>query len=360
VARKGGDVKPRLAGLLACPICGADLRLVTSEQDPIREGEVITGELVCGPCSKGFPIRRGVPRLLLPTLSAVEEKTAAAFGWQWQEFVEMHDQYEAQFLDWIHPIKAEFFRDKMVMDAGCGIGRHAYYAARYGAREVIAMDLSDAVDTAYANTGSMPNVHVVQGDIHCPPFRRSASGGGFDFIYAIGVVHHLPDPKAGFKSLLRYLVPGGSIFVWVYGRENNGIVHHLIDPVRRTVTSRMRPSHLPLVAWPLTMVLQAVLKGVYRPLRGTRLFNALPLHDYLHSISAFEFRRNYNIVFDHLVAPVAHYLSQEEFTTWFRSSGLQDVQVSWRNQNSWRGFGWVAGSGLPASGSRGQASPRVK
>jgi hypothetical protein len=103
------------------------------------------------------------------------------------------------------------------------------------------------------------------------------------------------------------------------------------------------------VAWPLTVALQAVLKGVYRPLRGTRLFNALPLHDYLPSISAFEFRRNYNIVFDHLVAPVAHYLSQEEFTTWFRSSGLQDVQVSWRNQNSWRGFGRVAESGLRAS-----------
>jgi SAM-dependent methyltransferase len=346
------DVKRRLVGMLACPICGGDLSLVATKEDPSREGEVITGELICGSCSRSFPIRRGVPRLLPPTLSAVEEKTAAAFGWQWQEFVEMHDQYEAQFLDWIHPIKAEFFRDKVVLDAGCGSGRHTYYAARYGAREVIAMDLSDAVETAYANTGAMPNVHVVQGDIYSPPFSRTESGGAFDFIYAIGVVHHLPDPEAGFKSLVRYLAPGASIFVWVYGRENNGIVHNFIDPIRRTVTTRMRPSRLPVVAWPLTVGLQALLKGVYRPLRGTRLFNALPSHDYLYSISAFGFRRNYNIVFDHLVAPVAHYLSQEEFTLWFRSSGLQDVRVSWRNQNSWRGFGRVAESGLGAPQAR--------
>jgi len=342
-------MKPRLVGLLACPMCGGDLTLVATEQDPAREGEVITGELVCGSCTTRFPIRRGVPRLLPPSLSAVEAKTAAAFGWQWQEFVEMHDQYEAQFLDWIHPIKADFFRDKVVMDAGCGIGRHAYYAARYGAREVVAMDLSDAVETAYTNTGSMPNVHVVQGDIYCPPFKLTASGGPFDFIYSIGVVHHLPDPEAGFKSLLRYLVPGGSIFVWVYGCENNEIVHNFIDPVRRGITTRMRPSQLPVVAWPLTVALQAVLKGVYRPLRRTRVFNALPSHDYLYSISDFGFRRNYNIVFDHLVAPVAHYIPQEEFVTWFRDSGLQDVRVSWRNQNSWRGFGRVDEGGLRAS-----------
>jgi SAM-dependent methyltransferase len=62
------------------------------------------------------------------------------------------------------------------------------------------MDLSDAVETAYANLGKMPNVHVVQGDIYHPPFARPEGGGPFDFIYSIGVLHHLPDPEAGFHS----------------------------------------------------------------------------------------------------------------------------------------------------------------
>src|SRR5207249_4131866 len=121
-------------------------------------------------------------------LSGVEEKTSAAFGWQWREFVELFDQYEPQFLDWIKPIQPDFFRDKLVLDAGCGNGRHALYAARYGARDVVALDLSQAVDTAYANIGSMPNVHVVQGDINHPPFKRPTGGGPFDFIYSIGVL----------------------------------------------------------------------------------------------------------------------------------------------------------------------------
>lgn len=332
-------MKPRLLDLLACPMCAGHLELRDAQADPESEGEIKTGELVCLSCAARFSVRDGIPRLLPTGLSPVIERTSAAFGWQWKEFVELYDQYEAQFLDWIQPIQPDFFRDKVVLDAGCGNGRHAYYAGQYGAREVVAMDLSDAVETAYANLGKMLNVHVVQGDIYHPPFARPHDVGPFDFIYSIGVLHHLPDPEAGFQSLVRFVRPGGAIFAWVYGRENNGVVHGFINPLRQNVTTRIRPSMLPVIAWPMSVVLQGVLKGVYRPLHRTPLFKALPAREYLYSLSSFSFRRNYNIVFDHLVAPVAFYLSREEFEAWFQHSGLSYVQISWRNQNSWRGFG---------------------
>ncbi len=331
-------MKPRLTELLACPVCAGDLSLEAAGIKPGSD-EVLEGKLDCGSCGKSYEIRRGVPRLLPPQLTVEEEKTAAAFGWQWQQFVEMHDQYEAQFLDWIHPLRPDYFRDKVVLDAGCGIGRHTYHAARYGAREVVGMDLSAAVETAYANAGSLPNVHIVQGDIYNPPFKRSATGGPFDFVYSIGVLHHLPDPEAGFRSLVRFLQRDGAIFAWVYGYENNAVVHRFINPLRTTFTSRLPPPALQAVAWPLSIVLHAVVKGIYRPLRRTPLFRALPSREYLYSLSAFGFRQNYNIVFDHLVAPVAFYLKREEFEEWFRRSALEDVRISWRNENSWRGFG---------------------
>lgn len=328
--------------LLACPKCGAAFELIEAERDPANHEEIVSGKLRCSQCDTSFPIVRGVPRLVPPDLSIAEARTAAAFGWQWQEFVEMHDLYEAQFLDWIYPIEAGFFQDKVVLDAGCGIGRHTYYAARYGARDVVAMDLSAAVETAYANTGSMPNVHIVQGDINRPPFKRSEHGGTFDFVYSIGVLHHMPAPEAGFRSLVTLLRPGGSIFAWVYGRENNGVVHGFINPLRKTVTSRLPPSVLPVVAWPLSVALHATVKGIYGPSRRTPLFKVLPSHDYLGSLSPFNFRQNYNIVFDHLVAPVAFYLKREEFEAWFDRCQLREVRISWRNQNSWRGFGRLA------------------
>ena len=119
------------------------------------------------------------------------------------------------------------------------------------------------------------------------------------------------------------------------GRE----FHRFINPVRKTFTSRLPHSAVAVIAWPLSVLLQALVKGVYRPLRTTSIFRALPSHDYLYSLSAFGFRQNYSIVFDHLVAPVAFYLKREEFQEWFRAAALDEIQISWRNQNSWRGFG---------------------
>jgi SAM-dependent methyltransferase len=334
-------LKPALLDYLVCPVCRADLALDRTLNPRQRDSElgggaaeIETGELVCRSGHR-YPIDRGVPRLLPPNLPPASRQTAEAFGWQWQHFREMHAEYEAQFLDWIAPLPPAFFKDKLVLDAGCGMGRHAYLASRFGAKLVIGIDLSDAVFSAQANVRELPNVHIVQADIYHPPFR----GALFDFIYSIGVLHHLPDPEAGFRSLLDVLKPGGTIFAWVYGAENNGVVAHVIDPVRRGLTSKLPPPVLRGIAWPLAVVLEAAVRGIYRPLKSTVMFRHLPMHDYLLSLSAFSFRQNYNIVFDHLVAPTAFYLRRQDFEAWFQRSRLREVEISWRNQNSWRGRG---------------------
>ena len=76
----------------------------------------------------------------------------------------------------------------------------------------------------------------------------------------------------------------------------------------------------------MSVVLHSVVKGVYRPLHRTALFKALPSREYLYSLSSFSFRRNYNIVFDHLVAPDAFYLRREEFESWFQRGKLREAE----------------------------------
>lgn len=329
-------MKLRLLALIACPACGGPLQLAKGSQ---ADGEILEGLLRCRRCSATYPIRGGVARLLPAEISADKLRTAEAFGWEWTHFRELHGEYRDQFLDWIHPIDPSYFEGKVVLDAGCGTGRHAFFAAEFGAREVVGLDLSDAVDTAFSHIGRWPNVHIVQGDILNPPFLRGAGGGPFDFAYAIGVLHHLPDPRAGFRSLVRFLRPEGAIFAWVYGHENNGVVHHLIDPVRKNVTTRLPAGAVNGLAWPLTVVLHVLVRGVYRPLRETGAWRRLPSHTYLTSLAAYSFRQNHSIVFDHLVAPTAFYIRRHDFEEWFRAADLTGVRISWRNENSWRGFG---------------------
>jgi SAM-dependent methyltransferase len=326
----------RLVEDLRCPLSSHPLRV---EADDAGDA-VAAGELVCDGCGRRWPIRNGVPRLVPPDLAEQQERTAEAFGFEWLHFDEMHAAFERQFLDWVHPIEPAFFRGKRVLDAGCGTGRHAYFAASYGASEVAALDLSEAVETARRVLSPFEHADVVQGDLLRPPFRTAAEGGGFDFVYSIGVLHHLPDPYAGFRSLLRFVRPGGTIAVWVYGHENNGFVRNVVEPMRR-VTTKVPPPVLRRLAWPLGAAFHGLAKGVYRPLDGTALGRALPLGPYMSSVADFSFRHNWAIVFDQLVAPTAAYIKGPELERWFAENGLEDVQLSHRHGNSWRGRGRV-------------------
>jgi SAM-dependent methyltransferase len=327
-------MKRRLADSLRCPLSGDPLELVTeSDAD-----DVDAGELVCGGCAMRWPIRGGIPRLVPPELVEQQSKTAAAFGWSWQHFSELHREFEAQFLDWIHPIEPEFFRGKRVLDAGCGTGRHALLSAEFGASEVVAIDLSSAVEVAQAHLADRDDVHVVQGDLLRPPFPTGAEGGGFDLVYCVGVLHHLPDPREGFLTLARYLRPGGTIAVWVYGHENNGVVRNVIEPMRR-VSTRIPPPVLRGVAWPFALGFHGAARGVYKPLQGTAVGRRLPLSEYLASVADLSFRQNYGIVFDQLVAPTAAYIRGPELESWFADAGLEDVLVTHRHGSSWRGSG---------------------
>jgi SAM-dependent methyltransferase len=327
-------MKRALLEELVCPV-SRDPFLVDGDE---AAADVETGELICTGCERRWLVRAGIPRLVPPDLVEQQRKTASAFGWQWQHFVHMHHEFEAQFLDWVHPIEPSSFRGKRVLDAGCGIGRHAYYAAIYGSDGVVAVDLSGAVETARRNLESFDNVHVVQGDLLRLPFRTAAEGGGFDLVYSIGVLHHLPDPHEGFRALVEHLRPGGTIAVWVYGHENNGFVRNVVEPLRR-LSTRVPPPVLRGLAWPLALAFHGVAKGVYRPFHGTAVGSKLPLDDYLTSVADFSFRQNYGIVFDQLVAPTAAYIKGAELESWFRESGLEDIRITHRHGNSWRGQG---------------------
>lgn len=321
---------------LACPLSGDELQIVGQGE----ETDVEAGELICEACGARWPIRGGIPRLVPADLVEQQRKTAAAFGWQWQHFAELHPEFEAQFLDWLHPIGRDAFVGKRILDAGCGLGRHSYFAASYGASEVVALDLSEAVETARRNLAQFDNVHVVQGDLLRPPLRSAADGGGFDLVYSIGVLHHLPDPYEGFRTLLRYVRRGGTIAVWLYGHENNGFVRNVVEPIRR-VSTRIPPPALRTLAWPLAIGFHGAAKAIYRPLEHTVVGRSLPLHEYMSSVADFSFRQNYGIVFDQLVAPTAAYIKGDELRTWFARNGLEDVHVSHRHGNSWRGQGRV-------------------
>lgn len=325
-------MKERALQYLACPHCGGDLALAETS----RSGhDIMEGSLTCNACHHAFAIRRGIPRFAVD-VAEVEQRTAEAFGYEWTRYSELADRYRQQFLDWLSPVTPDFFRGKAVLEGGCGKGRHTALAAEFGARDIVSIDLSEAVESAFANTRHLENVHVVQADLNNPPVRAN-----FDYAFSIGVLHHLPDPERGFRALVSRLKSGGAISAWVYGREGNGWIVHGVTPVREHVTSHLPHALLDVLSAAITVPLWLGTKLVYGPGGGKLAGMKLPYGQYLSYIATFPFREQRSIVFDHLVAPVAFYIRREEFAAWFERTGLHDVQIEHHNGNSWRGFGRV-------------------
>ena len=299
------------------------------------------GELRCEKCSRTFLITGGIPRFAnLEEVESDKQATAEGFGWQWTHFTHKDERYAEQFEGWLAPVKPEFFRDKVVLEGGCGKGRHTLLAAAWGAREIIGVDLSRAVETAFAATRELPSVHIVQADIYNLPVPRV-----FDYAFSVGVLHHLPDPKGGFESLASKVRPGGHISAWVYGAENNEWITRLVNPVREKLTSRMDQRFLlQLSKLPAASVYLAT-KLVYGPLNKSKTGGSIARHlfynDYFKAIAPFGWREQHTIVFDHLVAPTAFYIPRDEFETWWRDIGAQDLTITWHNKNSWCGFGRI-------------------
>lgn len=325
---------------LCCPACKCDLSLDAKETDP--DGHIMIGDLACKKCQATYPVIGGIPRFVLDELDEQTENTVAGFGYQWTT-VDVEDMSQTinlpeVFLDFISPVTEEHFKGKLVMDAGCGSGRFIVNAQKFGAVGLIGADLSASVEAAFERTRALDNVLIIQANLFDLPLIAN-----FDYAYSIGVLHHTPDPAGAFDAVVRHVKPGGGISAWVYGLENNEWIVKYLNPFREKVTSRLPRYILRTITFLLTLILFPVTKLIYRPigkfskLAGLKKF--LFYFDYLFFFSRFGFWQQYLIVFDHLVPELASYIPYDEFKAWFERNNLDNVVITDRAKNSWRGYG---------------------
>lgn len=132
---------PELSEILVCPNCRGKVTL----HGPGFE---------CSACRRVYPIVRGIPRFV------EDESYVSNFGFEWTKHAqtqldrESDRSSETKFCDSLE-ISPEKISEKLVLDAGCGMGRFAEVASRYGAR-VVGVDLSRAVESAHRNLGDRP------------------------------------------------------------------------------------------------------------------------------------------------------------------------------------------------------------
>jgi ubiquinone/menaquinone biosynthesis C-methylase UbiE len=257
----------------------------------------------------------------------------------------MYDEWRRNFLAYMQPHGTDFFRGKKALDVGCGNGRFAYYAAEYGA-EVWIMDLGSAIEVAQRNTARSEAVYVVQADLHCPPFAPES----FDFIYSIGVLHHLPDPEAAFQGLLPFLKPGGEIQIFLYWKpEGQPVKQALLAGVAavRKVTTRLPHQAVYLLSFPAALAAFTFFVWPYKVLRRIPGCKALAERIMMKQYASLPFRVCVNDQFDRFSAPIEKRYYRAEVEDWLKRAGLENINVK-------ASYGWVA-TGCKPSASAAQA-----
>ena len=136
-------------------------------------------------------------------------------------------------------------------------------------------------------------------------------------------MHHLSDPDAAVTRLAYSAKPGGLVLIWLYGRENNGWIVHLFNPLRHALFSRLPLWLVHRLSWSLTVLLWCALRLGLRPSAYYRL------------IRHFSFEHLRAIVFDHMIPRIAHYYTRAEAEALLAQAGLVNIHSTWVNENSW-------------------------
>jgi SAM-dependent methyltransferase len=244
-------------------------------------------------------------------------------GWveQWSRF---KDDSVYLFTEWIFPNRLEDFKNKRVVDAGCGHGHHLRMVAPY-AREAVGIDLNTP-QIAREETRDLSQVRIVEGDIARIQFPEP-----FDVVYCVGVIQHTDDPAATFENLKRMTRPGGRLIIWAYSYEGNFLNRTLVEGLKRTVLKPIGARGRLALSWVLTVLLYPVVWTLYLlPLPF------LPYYEYFGNFRKLGFRKNLQNIFDKLIAPQTAFLRREDVSRWFSTDAFTDIHISPYKGVSWR------------------------
>jgi SAM-dependent methyltransferase len=272
-----------------------------------------------------------------------QNRTKTAYGLQWNRYRIIRDDEDRATFSGRTRLSGADLDGRLILDAGCGMGRYLRVAAAGPNRQIIGVDLSRAVNAARELTANLPGVSVVRADLLRLPFLAET----FDIIYSLGVLDHTPDPRHAVHELARLLKPGGTLVVWVYERER--LVVEWVMDIQRAISTR-----LPVSVLELLCRLTGPLGGLKRRLFASPRWFVQRIGVALHLVTiGVSMHPDPEVrVCDTLDWYAPRFLSRhtfDEVAGWFREAGLRDLVDLSRDQEF---FHEGQGNGINISGRR--------
>ncbi len=258
-----------------------------------------------------------------------EDQTIKDFGDQWLKYLDNEGYYGSLelFSDILAPfLKTNEIKGCKVAEIGSGTGRIVNMLLAAGAEHIVAVEPSDAYEVLCRNITYPEKVTClkIMGD-QLPAY------GDLDYIFAVGVLHHIPDPDPVVEAAFKALRSGGHFFIWLYGREGNRLYLTLIKPLR------IFTKHLP------HFLLAILVEVIYWPLLFYIKFChvlPLPLRGYMLSIlEKMSPEKRRLIIYDQLNPSYAKYYDKFEAEKLLSDGKFENVCTHHRHGYSWTVIG---------------------
>jgi ubiquinone/menaquinone biosynthesis C-methylase UbiE len=121
----------------------------------------------------------------------------------------------------IRHISPDLYKNKIILDVGCGNGHLVHYFAKHGAKAAIGTDIAFyyiksgqqehefSVYNEKLRPGENTNVSFINSDAEKLPFKNSS----FEMILAVALLHHVKEKSNFISECRRILVPGGRMVI---------------------------------------------------------------------------------------------------------------------------------------------------
>jgi len=158
-------------------------------------------------------------RLNNKVLNKLKVRTEDLFGTLWEDRSLDKELNATKTLKGIYArskMSTRIFKNKEVLDMGCGSGRFTAAFSKLGAKSVIGVDkgkLGLNIARIYAKKNNIKNVKYINASVLNLPFKNEK----FDYIFCKGVLHHTGNLEKGLEEFNRVMKKGGAGFLYLYG-----------------------------------------------------------------------------------------------------------------------------------------------
>jgi ubiquinone/menaquinone biosynthesis C-methylase UbiE len=251
------------------------------------------------------------------------QKKQKEWTYQWKNYEQTG---EFLFKDWIHPTKLDDFKDKTVLDCGCGSGDHLLLVSQYS-KECAGIDLN----TKEIATKKFKNkIKFYEGDL-----AKIKIPEKYDFVYSVGVLQHTENPDKSFENIKKFVKNNGKLIIWVYSKEGNFLNWAILEPLKKRIFLKMPKKTLKITGEIFTALMYIPIYSIYL----IPLFKFLPYYEYFQNWRKLSFKRNYLNIFDKLNAPTTNFITKKQVDNWFKKNEFKNIFIDHYKKVSWRASG---------------------